>query len=57
LFCRLSAGALDISNPKDAAHIGDDHAADVVGAKAAGMQAWLWKEDVNTFDELVRLIL
>lgn len=53
----LDAGALCISRPSEAAHIGDDRLADVEGAKAAGMQAWLWKEEVKTFDELVRLIL
>ncbi|GAQ77940.1 Haloacid dehalogenase-like hydrolase superfamily protein [Klebsormidium nitens] len=54
---QAALSALSISRSSEAAHIGDDRTADVDGAKAAGMQAWLWKEDVKTFDELVRLIL
>jgi REG-2-like HAD superfamily hydrolase len=37
-------------------HVGDDRRNDVWGARAAGIDAWLWGEDVTTFDEIASRI-
>jgi REG-2-like HAD superfamily hydrolase len=33
-------------------HVGDDRRNDVWGARAIGIDAWLWGEDVTSFDEI-----
>eukprot|EP00897_Mesotaenium_endlicherianum_P000997 jgi/Mesen1/10899/ME000095S10234 len=48
---------LAISDPARAVHVGDDAAADVAGAAAVGLSAWLWKEDVTTFEDVATRIL
>lgn len=41
----------------DAVHVGDDLVNDKQGANRAGIDAWLWKEDVKSFEELTNLVL
>lgn len=38
-------------------HVGDDRRNDVWGARACGIQAWLWGEDVHCFDEIADRIV
>ncbi|KAJ7536705.1 hypothetical protein O6H91_12G078400 [Diphasiastrum complanatum] len=38
-------------------HVGDDPIADKIGAKALGIDAWLWKNDVKSFQEVAARIL
>lgn len=40
-----------------AVHVGDSRTNDVVGARAAGCEAWLYGQDVRDFDEIARRIL
>lgn len=48
---------LGIQDPKLAVHVGDDLAADFNGAAAVGLNAWLWKRDVRSFDELLQKVI
>ncbi|CAN5950916.1 unnamed protein product [Sphagnum jensenii] len=41
----------------DAVHVGDDLVNDKQGANRAGIDAWLWKKDVKSFEELTNLVL
>lgn len=54
---QAALGQLGIRDPKQAVHVGDDLAADFEGATAVGLNAWLWKRDVRSFDELLRRVL
>lgn len=38
--------------PAQAVHVGDSPFEDVEGARSAGIEAWLWGQDVNDFREL-----
>lgn len=38
-------------------HVGDDRRNDVWGARACGIDAWLWGEDVRCFDEIADRIV
>ncbi|KAK9917585.1 hypothetical protein WJX75_006082 [Coccomyxa subellipsoidea] len=38
--------------PEEAVHIGNDHRNDITGAREAGCHAWLWGEDVKSFEEV-----
>ncbi|CAM6116643.1 unnamed protein product [Calypogeia fissa] len=42
---------------QDAVHVGDDATNDKAGALAIGIESWLWKKDVKTFQEIVDRIL
>lgn len=46
-----------VSDVTRVVHIGDDMEADKNGAQKVGMDAWLWKKDVNKFDEIVARVL
>ncbi|KAK3250943.1 hypothetical protein CYMTET_39703 [Cymbomonas tetramitiformis] len=48
---------LQVDDPADALHVGDDRINDKFGAEAAGLDAILWKEDLHNFEELAQLIL
>ena len=37
-------------------HVGDDRRNDVWGARACGITAWLWGEQVSSFDEIAERI-
>ena len=37
-------------------HVGDDRRNDVWGARACGITAWLWGEQVQSFDEIAARI-
>lgn len=41
----------------DAVHLGDDRRNDVWGARDAGILAWLWADDVHSFDEVADCVL
>ncbi|KIY96307.1 hypothetical protein MNEG_11655 [Monoraphidium neglectum] len=38
-------------------HVGDDRRNDVWGGRDAGVTAWLWGQDVHSFDEVARRVL
>lgn len=38
-------------------HVGDDRRNDVWGARACGIEAWLWGEDVETYEEIADRIV
>ncbi|KAL3684618.1 hypothetical protein R1sor_002640 [Riccia sorocarpa] len=40
-----------------AVHVGDDEVNDKAGAEALGIKSWLWKKDVQSFDEVAGRIL
>lgn len=42
---------------KVAVHVGDDPVNDKQGALAAGLESWLWKVDVMSFEELADRML
>lgn len=44
-------------DPHEVIHVGDDRRNDVWGARDAGIDAWLWKSDVNSFQEIANRIL
>jgi HAD superfamily hydrolase (TIGR01509 family) len=50
-FFLLAAELLGVP-PSHALHVGDDPVDDVGGARAAGIRAWLWGEEVRTMAEL-----
>eukprot|EP00271_Cylindrocystis_brebissonii_P015581 TRINITY_DN38514_c0_g1_i1.p1 TRINITY_DN38514_c0_g1~~TRINITY_DN38514_c0_g1_i1.p1 ORF type:complete len:430 (-),score=15.84 TRINITY_DN38514_c0_g1_i1:390-1679(-) len=43
-------------DPHEAVHVGDDRRNDVWGARDAGCDAWLWREDVFSFREVAERI-
>ncbi|CAD7697257.1 unnamed protein product [Ostreobium quekettii] len=43
--------------PGEAVHVGDDRRNDLWGARDAGLEAWLWGEDVQSFEEVADKIL
>ncbi len=45
------------ASPDRCLHIGDDRRNDIWGARDAGILAWLWGEDVNSFEEAAERIL
>ncbi|GJP57437.1 hypothetical protein CLOP_g37 [Closterium sp. NIES-67] len=46
-----------VSSPSRAVHVGDDAVNDLKGAMDAGLHAWLWKQDVNSFDHITQRVL
>ncbi|XP_024519441.1 haloacid dehalogenase-like hydrolase domain-containing protein 3 isoform X2 [Selaginella moellendorffii] len=42
---------------RDTVHVGDDPVADKQGANAVGIDAWLWKKEVKSFEEIKDRIL
>ena len=38
-------------------HIGDDRRNDIWGARDAGITAWLWGQDVKSFEEVADKVL
>jgi REG-2-like HAD superfamily hydrolase len=42
--------------PEHVVHVGDDRRNDVKGARDAGCYAWLWGDDVMSFDHVLRRI-
>jgi FMN phosphatase YigB (HAD superfamily) len=49
----LAACELLKVKPEEAVHVGDDRRNDVWGARDAGCDAWLWGEDVNSFQQVI----
>lgn len=51
---RLFLAALEALGvpPAEAAHLGDDPLLDQAGARAVGMQGWLWGHEVRAFEEV-----
>jgi REG-2-like HAD superfamily hydrolase len=43
-------------SPAEALHVGDSEREDLLGARAAGIEAWLWGRDVNDFRVLRRAL-
>lgn len=43
--------------PSECVHVGDDRRNDVWGGRDAGVTAWLWGNDVHSFDEVARRVL
>ncbi|CAI5984282.1 unnamed protein product [Closterium sp. NIES-65] len=48
---------IGVSSPGRAVHVGDDAVNDLQGAMDAGLHAWLWKQDVKSFDDITRRVL
>eukprot|EP00210_Caulerpa_lentillifera_P009492 g9052.t1 len=44
-------------HPAETVHVGDDRRNDLWGARDAGIEAWLWRSDVNSFREIADRIL
>ena len=43
--------------PHEVVHIGDDRRNDIWGARDAGITAWLWGQDVKSFEEVADKVL
>jgi REG-2-like HAD superfamily hydrolase len=53
-----ACGALGVDPTRDfVLHVGDDRRNDVWGARACGIDAWLWGEDVACFEEVADRIV
>ena len=43
--------------PHEVVHIGDDRRNDIWGARDAGITAWLWGQDIKSFEEVADKVL
>ena len=43
--------------PHEVVHIGDDKRNDILGASDAGITAWLWGQDIKSFEEVADKVL
>ncbi|KAH7292325.1 hypothetical protein KP509_29G061900 [Ceratopteris richardii] len=53
---KAALSALNVE-ASEAVLLGDDPIADKEGARSVGMDAWLWKKEITTFEELVTKVL
>jgi REG-2-like HAD superfamily hydrolase len=55
LLFQLACESLGV-RPEHVVHVGDDRRNDVKGARDAGCYAWLWNDDVRSFEQVLERI-